>query len=298
MRVFVTGSSGHLAQALLPELCARPEVDCVVGLDLNPAVFFHPKFIPHIADMRGERLAALMRACDALVHLAFVVLRGRMNAHEMRDINVRGTQHVFGTAAALGVRRLIHLSSAAVYGQGERVVETAPMQPLPGFLYGEHKAEVETWMDSALPQALRLRPHVILGPHCQPLLKSILRLPFYVSLPEPQPRLQCVHEEDVAGAIVAGLFSDARGPLNLAAPGEYSVRDVICGRHRFAWALPFAAAKGALWAAWRLASFGGEPAWLDGIHASLTLDCTRAARELGWAPRRDVRQTLAAMIAP
>jgi len=292
MRVFLTGSASHLAQVLLPKLCAWNEVESVVGIDLRPAIFSHPKFTHHAADIRGPEAEGLMRGCDALVHLAFVVLRGRMPEAEMRDINVRGTRHVFETAAAQGLRRLVHLSSAAVYGHGEALAETAPMRPLPGFFYGAHKAAIEAWMERALPQAVRLRPHIILGTHCQPLLRAILRQPFYVALPEPQPRLQCVHEDDVAEAILASLFSEASGPFNLAAPGDYSVREAIQARHRFAMPLPFAVAKGALRAAWRINGFGGEPAWLDGIRRSLTLDCERARTNLGWVPRQTSRQTL------
>lgn len=298
LRVFVTGSAAHLAQVVLPKLCARDEVESVVGIDLQPAMFSHAKFTHHLADIRAPELAELMRGCDALVHLAFVVLRGRMPAAEMHDINVHGTRRVFETAAAQGVRRLVHLSSAAVYGRGDALPETAAMRPLPGFLYGAHKAEIETWMAQALPRVARLRPHIILGPHCQPLLKSILRHPFYVALPDPQPRLQCVHEDDVADAVLAALASDAGGPFNLAAAGDYSVREVIRTRHRFALPLPFPVAKAVLAGAWRMSGFGGEPAWLDGIRHSLTLDCSRAQRELGWRPRHDVGQTLAAMIAP
>lgn len=298
MRVFVTGSAAHLARALLPKLCAREEVTSVVGIDLRPAVFSHPKFTHRVADIRGPELPELMRGCDALVHLAFVVLRGRMPAAEMHDINVHGTRRVFEIAAGQGLRRLVHLSSAAVYGHGDALTETAPMRPLPGFLYGAHKVEIEDWMGRALPQAVRLRPHIILGLHCQPLLKSILRSPFYVGLREPQPQLQCVHEDDVAEAVVASLLQDVRGPFNLAAPGAYSVREVIRARHRFALPLPFFAAKAMLTAAWRVSGFGGEPAWLDGIRHSLTLDCGRARHELGWVPHHDARQTLAAMIAP
>jgi nucleoside-diphosphate-sugar epimerase len=294
----VTGSAGHLAQALLPRLCARAEVESVVGIDLRPATFSHGKFTHHVADIRGPELPELMRGCDALVHLAFVVLRGRMREAEMRDINVAGTRRVFEVAAGQGLRRLVHLSSAAVYGHGDALTEAASMRPLPGFRYGMHKAEVEAWMERALPEAVRLRPHIILGRHCQPLLKSILRSPFYVALPEPQPQLQCVHEDDVADAIVASVVSPARGPFNLAAPGSYSVREVIRARHRLALPLPLFAARTMLRLAWRATGFGGEPAWLDGIRHSLTLDCTRAQRALGWAPRHDAAQTLAAMIAP
>jgi len=298
VKVLLTGSAAHLARAVLPKLCAHAGIDAVVGVDLKPAVFSHPKFAHHVADIRGPELAQLMRGCDALIHLAFVVLRDRMSAAEMADINVRGTRQVFEAALAAKVGRLVHLSSAAVYGHGEKLAEHAPMQPLPGFLYGRHKAEVETWLARELRQAAVLRPHIILGPHCQPLLQSILRQPFYVALPEPQPRLQCVHEDDVADAIIATLFRPASGPFNLAAPGDYSVRDVIRARHRFALPVPFFVARGLLRAAWRLTGFGGEPAWIDGIRHTLTLDCARAQRELGWLPRRNGEQTLAAMIAP
>lgn len=298
MKVFVTGSAAHLARALLPKLCGHADVASVVGIDLQQAVFAHPKFAHHVADIRGAEMAGLMRGSDALIHLAFVVLRGKMSAVEMADINVRGARRVFELAAAQDMGRLIHLSSAAVYGQGENLNESAPMQPLPGFLYGQHKAEIEAWLARDLPQAVVLRPHIILGPHCQPLLASILRQPFYVALPNPQPRLQCVHEDDVAEAIVAALFSGAHGPFNLAASDDYSVRDVIRARHRLALPLPFFVAKSALHAAWRMSGFGGEPAWLDGIRHTLTLDCARARQALGWAPRHDGAQTLAAMIAP
>lgn len=298
MKVFVTGSAAHLARALLPRLCALAEVESVIGVDLKPAMFAHPKFTHHIADIRGEEMAGLMQGCNALAHLAFVVLRGKMPEAEMRDINLRGTRRVFELAAAQGLRRLVHLSSAAVYGRGENLNEQAPMRPLPGFLYGAHKAEIEAWMERALPRAVRLRPHIILGPRCQPLLRSILRSPFYVALPEPQPRLQCVHEDDVAAAIVAALFSDAGGPFNLVAPGDYSVCEVVRARHRLALPLPFIVSKGLLHAAWRLTGFGGEAPWLDGIRHTLTLDCARARQALGWAPRHDAAQTLAAMIAP
>jgi UDP-glucose 4-epimerase len=292
MRVFVTGAASRLAQALLPKLCAAPEIESVVGIDRRPALFSHRKFTHRVADIRVAELGSLMEACDGLVHLAFVVLRGKMSAAEMHAINVAGTQHVFQAALAAGVSKLIHLSSAAVYGWGEGLAETAALHPLAGFLYGRHKAEVERWMERVLPQAVRFRPHIILGPHCQPLLKSILRQPCYVLLPDPQPLLQCVHEDDVADAIVASLFRAVSGPFNLAAPGAYSVREVIRARHRLTLPLPLFLARSALYAAWRSSGFGGEPAWIDGIKQTLTIDCGRANNELGWQPHYDAEQTL------
>lgn len=292
MRVLVTGAASHLARVLLPALCARPDVEAVIGLDLRPPGFVHPKFTLQLTDLR--RLdPSLLAGCDALVHLAFVVLRGRMDPRTMRAINVEATQRLFESAARRGVARLVHLSSAAVYGHGEALTEEAPLSPLPGFLYAAHKAELEAWFESHLPQAVRLRPHAILGPCCQPLLTTLLRLPLAVAVPPPPPRLQCVHEEDVVAAILAALVRDVSGPFNLAAPGHFTWREL--GRR--VW-LPLPVARGLLTAAWRLTGFGGEPGWIEGLRHSLTLDVSRARALLGWQPRHDVHATLAAIMAP
>ena len=295
MRIFITGSSSHLAQALLPKLCAHAEITAIIGIDLQPARFAHPKFSHHSADIRSPEIVHLMQGCDALAHLAFVVLRGKMDAATMRDINVRGTQNIFESAHKAGLVRLVHLSSAAVYGDGEDLIEATSMRPLHGFLYGQHKAQVESWLAQNHPQALRLRPHIILGPHCQPLLLKLLRQPCYIVLPEPQPCMQCVHEDDVAEAIIASLFSPASGPINLAAPGNYSFKEAIARRHPYPLPMAFGTAKWALNIAWRLTGFGGEAAWLDGIRHSLTLDCSRAQHTLAWQPKFDANATLASV---
>lgn len=295
MRVFVTGAASHLAVAWLPRLCADARIDQVIGIDLAPATFTHPKFTHHVLDIRSPAIGALMASCDALVHLAWVVLRGKMNAATMRDINVRGTQLVFEAARTAGIKRLIHLSSASVYGSGEWLSETAPLNPLPNFLYAQHKAEAEIFLACEFPEALRLRPHLILGPHCQPLLQQLLRQPCYPRLPDPQPRLQCAHEDDVADALQSALFSPARGPLNLAAAGEYSFQQVISARHRHPLPLPFGLIKAGLSLAWRVNGFGGEPAWFDGVRHTLTLDCSRARSELGWQSKHTADAALAAV---
>lgn len=298
MRVFLTGSASHLAQALLPKLCAHPDIGAVIGVDLQTANFAHAKFSQHIVDIRSPESARLMQGSDALVHLAFIVLRGKMAAETMQGINVQGTQQMFNAARQAGIARLVHLSSAAVYGAGENLLETAALNPLPGFLYGQHKAQLETWLADEFPGAVRLRPHIVLGPHCQPLLLKILNQPCYVSLADPQPRLQCVHEDDVADAIIASLLRPASGAFNLAAPGFYSLKQAIMQGHARAVSVPFGAAKFALNLAWRRSGFGGEPAWLDGIRQSLTLDCSRAAQTLDWQPQYDAEATLAAVIKP
>ncbi len=293
MRVFITGSSSQLAQALLPALCARPDVAQVTGVDLKPPWFHNPKFNALQLDIRDPRLEQHMQDHNVLIHMAFIVLRGRMVETEMRDINVNGSHRVFHAARRAGVQRLIHLSSASVYGSGVRLAEDAPLAPLPRFLYAQHKAQVERMLAAEFPECVRLRPHVILGPHAQPVLRQLLDQPCYVYLLDPQPRLQCVHEDDVARAILLCLERDVRGAFNLAVGDDFSFRDAIKNRHRVSMPLPLFAARGALNMAWELSGWGGEPAWIDGLTKTLLIDCRRARDELGWRSQYSAAEVLA-----
>lgn len=292
MKVVVTGSSSCLAAALLPRLCARPDIEQVTGIDLKPPQYAHARFTAVQCDIRSPEAVRALQDHDALVHLAFIVLRGRTDEREMADVNVRAGHALLLAARHSRVHRIVHLSSAAVYGSGVNLDEDAPLRPQPGFAYAQHKAALETLLARDLPECVRLRPHVILGPHAQPLLRQLLAQPCYLRLPAPPPRLQCVHENDVAQAILAAIGRGAGGPYNLAAAQSFSFEDVIRRRHRLAVPLPRAAARAALSVACRLTGWGGEPAWIDGLCASLTLDCSRAERELNWRPAHDAGRTL------
>jgi UDP-glucose 4-epimerase len=284
MRVCVTGAAGHLAHALLPSLCAANWVESVIGVDRVPAEFRDPKFTPVLDDVAGTEAAGAIGRSDSLVHLAAIVTRGRTSAREMRRVNVEAAQSVIGSAAASGARVVV-LSSAAVYGSGEALTERAPLAPLGGFLYGQTKADLERWIETHAPGAAVLRPHIILGPNALPLVRQLVAMPVYPRLPDPQPRLQCVHEADVAHAILLALRSDVSGPFNLASPVSFAWKALA--RERRAIGIPLPALRAALWFAWRVAGWGGEPAWLAGAARSLTLDCTRARDLLGWVATRD-----------
>jgi nucleoside-diphosphate-sugar epimerase len=285
MRIVVTGSAGRLAAALLPKLCADPGVAGVIGIDRLSTLFSHAKFEPVVADIREASARALLHGVAGVAHLAFELLWGRRPLREMERANVDGSQLFLSAAAAAGVPRIVHLSSAAVYGQGSDLDESAPLAPLPRFQYACQKARVERWIAHALPRAVVLRPTVILGPNTLPLLRQLVAAPLYVRLPDPQPRLQCVHEDDVADAIVAALNRGVAGAFNLATPSTFALRELARLRRPRAPGVPLSIVRGAAWLAWRTTGWGGEIGWLDGISATLTLACRRAEVELGWRPR-------------
>lgn len=294
MHVVVTGASGHLAQAVLPALCADASISAVTGVDIHPTCFRHAKFLAVRLPIGHPDIGYVLRGHDALVNLAFRVLRGRMTMQQMEEVNLRDQQHLFSTAAGLGSKRMIHLSSAAVYGVGSQLREDAPFRPLPGFAYAEHKAKLELWLAQTLPQCVRLRPHIILGPHALPLLRQLLRSRFYVRLADPQPRLQCVHEDDVAAAIMACLNRPVEGAFNLASPQTYTLLDAAQSDEHTRIGVSKSFAQGLLNFLWRWRGWGGEPGWFAGIDQDLTLDCSRAFEELAWRPKFSALDAIAA----
>lgn len=298
MKVVVTGTGACLARPLLPRLCEHPDVDRIVGLDLAPSGLRHPKLREHVADVRDADLGRYFDGADAVVHMAFVVMRGRLGRARLdrelvRSVNVGGSINVFERAREAGVKRIVHLSSASVYGawpdNPPAMGEDHPRRGIPGFAYAEDKVAVEDWLDEFerrrdAPGVVRLRPHVILGPHAQPLLLRLLRQPFYPRLPEPEPKVQCVWEDDVANATVQALLSDVRGAFNLAAHPPMAFRELQTAARGKAWPLPLGLVKTLHKVAWRFTGAWEEPAWLAGMAYPLVVDTTRARRELGWSP--------------
>lgn len=298
MRILVTGAASQLARVLLPRLLAAAGVHSVVGLDLRPVAFKHPRFGYVRTDIRSPDLGLHLADIDAVIHLAFVVLQSQLGAarldrETMRDINVAGSQNVFNLAAAAGVKHLIHLSSAAVYAlpaRSDAIAEDHPRAPLAGFAYAEDKIAVEDWLDAferVNPdvRVVRLRPHAIVGPCAQPFLRQLLRMPLYPHLPAPAPRLQCVHEEDVVAAIRLALFNPARGAFNLASADHTDWRSLKRQLHPLALPVPIPWLRRALDFGWRHWNWGTDPAWVAGLSHSLVLDTARARKELGWVPR-------------
>ncbi|MHB8348010.1 MAG: NAD-dependent epimerase/dehydratase family protein [Acidiferrobacterales bacterium] len=300
MRILITGSASHLARVLIPRLLDDSDVDEIIGVDWHDSGLFRPHYTEVRLDVRSPQLAQLMKGVDAVVHMAFVVMQGdlgkdRCNRTLIRDINVNGSQNVFTLAAQSGVQNFVHLSSAAVYAlptHFKRAVESHPMAALPGFAYAEDKIAVEDWLDDferSHPQlrVVRLRPHMILGPRSQPLLRALLRYPVYPGLPNPQPVVQCVHEQDVAEAVRLALFGEARGAFNLACADSASLRAMQRHAHWLPLPVPRLLVEALARAGWNWFGKGTDPAWLGGLGYSLALDSARARHELRWKPTHD-----------
>ena len=146
MKILLTGSAGHLGEALALTLADADHE--VVGLDILPSPF--TTIVGSIAD--SAVVAPAMRGVDAVLHTAtlhkpHVVTHSR---REFVDTNVVGTLNLLEEAVAAGVASFIYTSTTSVYGRALNPDSGAPaawitedVTPVPKNIYGVTKKGAE-----------------------------------------------------------------------------------------------------------------------------------------------------------
>jgi nucleoside-diphosphate-sugar epimerase len=113
MRVLVTGSTGHLGEALCRVL--REDGVDVVGLDLLPSPY--TTVVGSIADRALVRRA--VAGADAVLHAA-TLHKPHVGSHRRQDFvdtNVTGTLNLLEEAVAAGVERFVFTSTTSAFGR-------------------------------------------------------------------------------------------------------------------------------------------------------------------------------------
>jgi UDP-glucose 4-epimerase len=251
----------------------------------------------------AEVVAHLARAfsgADAVVHLAWQIQPSH-DRDRLRRTNVDGTRRVLEAASVAGVPHVVVASSVGAYRPVDDDVprdEDWPVGAAPtSSAYSVDKAAVERLLDawSGRLAITRLRPALVfqraaasaieryfLGPAAP---AHLLRRPLPV-LPWPRGvRVQAVHADDVASAVLSALAIGATGSFNLAAD-DVLRRDEVAALVSSGRAVdvPVPVARAALAAAWRLRAVHLGPGWLDLAAGVPLLDTSRARDVLGWAP--------------
>jgi UDP-glucose 4-epimerase len=146
MRILVTGSAGHLGEALVRTLQHTSHE--AVGLDMVGSPFTDR--VVSIVDR--AHVKRCMEAVDAVIHTAtlhkpHVVTHGRQ---EFVDTNITGTLILLEEAVAAGVGRFVFTSTTSVFGNALRPPAGAPaawvtedLTPVPRNIYGVTKTAAE-----------------------------------------------------------------------------------------------------------------------------------------------------------
>jgi UDP-glucose 4-epimerase len=146
MKVLVTGSSGHLGEALVRTLSESGHE--VVGLDILERPF--TTFVGSITDrscVRRCMIGVQVVFHAATVHKPHIATHSRQ---EFVDINITGTLNLLEEAVANGVESFVFTSTTSVFGDALVPPNGAPaawvteeVRPIPKNIYGVTKATAE-----------------------------------------------------------------------------------------------------------------------------------------------------------
>ena len=162
---------------------------------------------------------------DTVVHLPFAAsaIRRRPGVLET-DV----TRQLLAAASAAGVRHLVVLSTATVYGAWPNnpvpITEDAPLRPVPDFAYAVGHAEVEQlvvdWAEDDPERTVAvLRPVTGLAEDGSSWLARALAGGAGVLAPEEDPPAQFVHLDDLAAAVDLVRRKRLDGTYNVSPDG-------------------------------------------------------------------------------
>ena len=146
MRVLVTGSAGHLGEALVRTL--EIEGHEVVSLDVLESPF--TTVVGSIVDR--DRVRECMNGADAVLHAAGLHKPhvGARSWQEFVDVNVSGTVNLLEEAVAAGVRAFVFTSTTSAFGRALVPLPGQPatwiteeVAPVPRNVYGVTKVAAE-----------------------------------------------------------------------------------------------------------------------------------------------------------
>jgi len=234
-RVLATGAEGYIGSRLVPILCECDEIEVVIGLDVRPGPFRHPKYQFVHRDVR-EPMADLVsrHGIGTIVHLAYVVAPIHDEAR-MEEINLRGAANVLDACAAVPGVHLVYTSSTSVYGlhpdNQTPFTEDSPLRPNEDFIYVKNKGQIEEMVRRFAadhPQACVtvLRPCFVIGPGAShPLALHLQKR--VVFLPWSSPAFQFVHVRDVAQILRHFITHPRTGVYNVAGAGEVTFHEML-----------------------------------------------------------------------
>jgi UDP-glucose 4-epimerase len=301
--VMITGACGNLGRRLVRRLHRRCKV---VALDRR--VFpGRPKDVEHHeVDLRRQRVKEVFRqrGLAALVHLG-VMHNPQRGSEEHHTWNVAGFQKLMQYAQQFGLKKVVLLSSANVYGprpdNPQFLAEEAPLMGAGRFSEMRDLVELDMCAQSHVwradgPEVVILRPTHILG-GVQNAPSNYLRLKRVPTVLGFDPMLQVVHQDDVLQAIELALAPGVRGVYNIAGPAGARLSKMLELLKRTSVPLPASLARLGLDGLfrWKMSSFPAPE--LDFIRYVCMVDDTKARRELGYTPGFDLEQTLRAVDA-
>jgi nucleoside-diphosphate-sugar epimerase/phosphohistidine swiveling domain-containing protein len=223
VRIAITGASGVLGRGLAARLLGQ-------GHEVAGIARHRPESWPTAAEFVAADIrdaGAVSRAvggADVVAHCAWT--RGS------EQVNVGGTLNVLEAMAETGTQRIVFPSSAQVYGAGE-APKTEHDARTPVSADGRHQARVEQMLEDSGLEWVAIRSALILGRGVDNWVRRLLASAAFPGRAADR-RIQVIHLDDALRLFNRAIVDTeiGSGPVNLAAPGELTLRRVAAALGR------------------------------------------------------------------
>ncbi|MDI3315810.1 MAG: NAD(P)H-binding protein [Mycobacterium sp.] len=286
MRVAVTGASGVIGRGLVARLLSRGHE--VVGLARHRPDSW-PGTVEFVqGDIRDP--AAVRRAlagAEVVAHCAWAAGTGA-GEHGGHQVNIDGTANVLAAMADTGARRIVFGSAAHVYATHPPA--TPPRTERDQTTAASPHARVERLLAACGAEWVAVRCGLILGRDTGDRVRRLLASPVLLDIAGAADRpVQVVHPDDVWRVFLRAVLDPGltSGPVNLAAPGELTLRLIATTIGR-----PLIPISATLIGALR--RFGVTSlAAFEALSAAPVMDCSRLHRQWGFTPAWDAAECAA-----
>ena len=274
MKILILGASGFLGRAISAEFAEGGSEVFTASRGQAANSDGRRHFQIDVAERETLKRIENLRAVDTVIHAAGLAHRfGRTDADAFERVNALGTENAAQTAAQMGVRHFIYISTVAVYGNANRnaanrspVNEAAICQPRGAYAASKYAGEAaarricgENGIDLTV-----LRPATIVGEGDPGNLTRLIRLVDknrFVWVGAGDNLKTLIYKKDVARAVrLAANTSTGGAPLRIynVAAQPIRMREIVSeisnvlGKKIPNVSLPGKLAVETLEAAWRL----------------------------------------------
>jgi UDP-glucose 4-epimerase len=301
MKTLVTGGAGFIGSNLVDALVARGDDVAVIDdlstgrrTNLDQAISNGAELIElDIRDAQAVSEAVERVAPEAIFHLAAQIDVRKSVADPANDsrVNVEGTINVLAAAQRHGVGRVVNTSTGgAIYGEGKIIPAPEDHPVAPEAPYGLSKFCAENYcaLFTRLHglSTISLRYGNVYGPRQDPLGEAGVIAIFCGLLKEggrptvfgdgAQTR-DYIYVGDVVSAALAAADCEATGPVNIGTGKETNVLELVAALQQLSDREDF------------------EPEFAPertGEVQRITIDASRAQRELNWHPEMGLEDGL------
>lgn len=246
-KVVVTGGAGfiggHIVEYWITEGAEVHIIDNLRSGHLSNVELF-PQAVFHKGSITDRELVfSVLEGADFVHHLAAMISvpESIEKPLECVEINVSGLINVLDAAKQFGIKKIVHSSSAAVYGDNPESPKLTTMRPMPKSPYGITKLDGEYYLEMYRENynlgAISLRYFNVFGPRQDPKSQYAAAIPIFVSRAlkdEPiiiygdgEQTRDFIFVKDVVKANVqAATCPTASGVFNVANGKSISIKDM------------------------------------------------------------------------